>query len=182
MTGRRLRIRDARPDERAAIRDLTWSAYEAYAHVMTPSAWAGLRDAIQGALATDEPVERIVAEQDGELVGSVMLFPPDTQSYGAGGAVARVPELRMLAVAPAARGHGVGRALVEECVRRARQAGATALGLHSSASLHAAIRLYERMGFVRAPEDDFQPEGAELVMAYRLPLAGAGDLPPHDAH
>jgi hypothetical protein len=28
------------------------------------------------------------------------------------------------------------------------------------------------MGFVRAPEGDFQPEGAELVMAYRLALSG----------
>ena len=115
----------------------------------------GLREAIRGALATEGPLERIVAEQDGELVGSVMLFPSDTQSYGDAGAVARVPELRMLAVAPTARGQGVGRALVEECVRRARQAGATALGLHTSASLHAAIRPYERMGFVRAPKDDF---------------------------
>jgi ribosomal protein S18 acetylase RimI-like enzyme len=62
---------------------------------------------------------------------------------------------------------------MEECVRRARRAGADALGLHTSRSMRAAIRLYERMGFVRAPERDFRPEGAELVEAYRLPL-GAG--------
>jgi hypothetical protein len=36
--------------------------------------------------------------------------------------------------------------------------------------MQAAIRLYEQMGFVRFPEYDFQPEGAELVMAYRLNL------------
>ncbi len=172
MSSSELRIRDARPDERAAIHDLTWAAYEQYTQIMTPSAWAGLCDAIRSALATEGPVERIVAEQNGEIIGSVMLFPADTQSYGDASAVASVPELRMLAVAPSAREQGVGRALAEECVRRARQAGATALGLHTSVSLHAAIHLYERMGFVRAPEDDFQPEGAELVMAYRLPLAG----------
>lgn len=170
MTVRGLHIRDARDDERDAIRALTWAAYEQYATIMTPSAWAGLRDAIRGALAVEGQAARIVAVQDGELVGSVMLFPPDTQSYGDAGARASVPELRMLAVAPSARGQGVGQALVEECVRRARRAGATALGLHTSVSLHAAICLYERMGFVRAPEDDFQPEGAELVTAYRLPL------------
>lgn len=175
MSSSELCIRDARPDERVAISDLTWAAYEQYAQIMTPSAWAGLRDSIRGALATDGPVARIVAEQNSELVGSVMLFPADTQSYGDAGAVSSVPELRMLAVAPSARERGVGRALAEECVRRARRAGATALGLHTSASLHAAIRLYERMGFVRTPEDDFQPEGAELIMAYRLPLASSAE-------
>ncbi|HEU5014987.1 MAG TPA: GNAT family N-acetyltransferase [Roseiflexaceae bacterium] len=175
MSGRELLIRDARLDERAAISDLTWAAYEQYTQIMTPTAWAGLRDAIRSALATEEPAERIVAEQHGEIVGSVMLFPAETQSYGDGGAVTSVPELRMLAVAPSAREQGVGRALAAECVRRARQAGATALGLHTSASLHAAIRLYERMGFARVPEDDFQPEGAELVMAYRLPLASSAE-------
>jgi ribosomal protein S18 acetylase RimI-like enzyme len=45
--------------------------------------------------------------------------------------------------------------------------------------LRVAIHLYERLGFVRAPEYDFQPPGAEVVKAYRLPLDGpsreAGD-------
>jgi ribosomal protein S18 acetylase RimI-like enzyme len=82
--------------------------------------------------------------------------------------------VRLLAVAPEARGTGVGRALMGECVRRARAMGATELGLHTSVSMRAAMQLYERMGFVRAPEFDFQPPGAELVEAYRLRL-GAGE-------
>ena len=71
------------------------------------------------------------------------------------------PEVRLVAVDPNLRGRGVARALVDECVRRARTSGATALGLHSSRSMRAAIRLYERMGFVRDPDHDFQPPGAE---------------------
>ena len=59
-----------------------------------------------------------------------------------------------------------GRALAEECVRRVAQSGARRIGLHTSESLRAAIHLYEGMGFVRAPAHDFQPDGAELVMAY----------------
>jgi ribosomal protein S18 acetylase RimI-like enzyme len=58
--------------------------------------------------------------------------------------------------------------LVDECVRRAKASGAAELGLHTSKSMRAAIRMYERMGFVRAPEHDFHPEGAELVQGYRL--------------
>ena len=104
-----------------------------------------------------------------------MLYPPDASAYGDGRAGAGAPELRLLAVAPDARGRGVGMALVRECVRRAERAGASALGLHTSESLRAAIRMYERMGFVRVPEQDFQPEGAELVMGYRLAI-GNGNI------
>jgi len=59
---------------------------------------------------------------------------------------------------------------MDECVRRARAMGATDLGLHTSASMRGAMRIYQRMGFVRAPEHDFRPDGAELVEGYRLPL------------
>jgi GNAT superfamily N-acetyltransferase len=163
-------IRDARDDDRAAIRELTLAAYAEYATIMTSTAWAMLAGAVRQALDGEATAERVVAEQDGNLIGSVMLCPPAADAYG--GAVARIdwPEVRLLAVAPAARGQGVGTALMDECVRRARRAGAGALGLHTSASLHTAIRMYERMGFVRAPEYDFQPNGAELVTAYRLDL------------
>lgn len=164
-------VRDAHPGDREMIRALTLAAYSEFASVMEPAAWAGLDGAVRAALETEgEGVERIVAELDGEIVGSVMLYAPSTDAYG--GAVKRAgwPELRLLAVAPMARGAGVGRALVDECVRRARASGATELGLHTSESLRAAVRMYERMGFERAPEYDFRPEGAELVMAYRLPL------------
>ena len=170
MTLKQLHIRDARADERAAIRDLTLAAYAEYATIMAPTAWAALWQAVLAGLDAEGAVDRIVAELDGALLGSVMLYPPATNAYDAAGAGESWPELRLLAVAAAARGQGVGKALVQECIRRARRAGASALGLHTSESLQAAIRMYERMGFVRAPEGDFHPSGAELVMAYRLML------------
>jgi predicted N-acetyltransferase YhbS len=162
-------IRDARPGDRESIRALTLQAYDQYAEIMDPDAWAGLSGAIRNALEV-EGAERIVAERGGRLVGSVMLYPPDADAYNGAAGPASWPELRLLAVAPEARGAGVGQALVDECVRRARRMGATELGLHTSKSMEAAMRMYRRMGFVRAPEDDFQPEGAELVEGYRLPL------------
>jgi predicted N-acetyltransferase YhbS len=162
-------IRDARPDEREAIRALTLQAYEQYAATMAPQAWAGLSGAIHNGLQA-EGAEPIVAERGGRLLGSVMLFPPAVDAYGGITGPASWPELRLLAVAPEARGAGIGEALVEECIRRARRMGAAELGLHTSESMAAAMRMYRRMGFVRAPEHDFRPEGAELVEAYRLPL------------
>ena len=169
-----IRVRDVRPDERAAVRELTLRAYGEFATLMTPAAWAGLDQAVRAALdAEGGPAERIVAEREGTIVGSVMLYPPATDAYD--GLTGRVswPEVRLLAVAPEARGLGVGQALMDECVRRARAMGATDLGLHTSASMRGAMRIYQRMGFVRAPEHDFRPEGAELVEGYRLPLGGA---------
>jgi ribosomal protein S18 acetylase RimI-like enzyme len=165
-----LTVRDARDDERDAVRALTLRAYAEYASVMSPTSWAGLDGAVRAALASDAPVERIVAVRDGTIVGSVHLYPPSVDAYGALAGKAAWPELRLLAVAPEARGLGVARALVAECVRRARASGAEALGLHSSESMRVAMAMYERMGFERAPEHDFQPEGAELVQGYRLSL------------
>lgn len=163
-------MRDARDDEHAAVRALTLRAYAEYADVMAPAAWAGLERAVRAALADRGAAERIVAERAGELVGSVLLYPPSADAYGGLAAQASWPELRLLAVAPEARGLGVGAALVRECVRRARRMGARELGLHTSASMRVARAMYGRMGFVRAPEHDFRPDGAELVEGYRLPL------------
>jgi ribosomal protein S18 acetylase RimI-like enzyme len=171
-TTNQVHIRDARADERAAIGELTWAAYAEYATIMAPPAWEGLRAVLHATLEAWAPAERIVAEQDGALVGSVMLYPPAAQFYGDVVAGPGWPELRLLAVLPALRVQGVGEALVEECMRRAQRAGAAALGLHTSESMQAGIRMYERMGFVRAPEFDFRIDDSELIIAYRRDLNG----------
>lgn len=170
-------VRDARADEHAAVRALTLAAYAEYARVMTPPAWAGLDGAVRAALdVAAGAAERIVAVRadDGALLGSVFLFPAASDAYTGHAAPPPIPELRLLAVAPAARGLGVGEALVRECARRAQAAGAAALGLHTSASMRAAQRLYARLGFVRDPAADFRPDGAELVEGYRLALGAPG--------
>lgn len=164
-------VRDARPDEYDEIADLTWAAYREYARKMTPDAWDGLEQSVRSGLAATEPVERIVAERDGRIVGSVQLYPAAANAYNGAIGSSGCPEVRLLAVDPAARGSGIATALMEECIERARRAGATELGLHTSESMQTAIQMYERMGFVRYPADDFHPPGAEVVTAYRRKLA-----------
>ncbi len=165
-----IHIRDAQTDEMQTILDMTLTAYDEFGTSMPAVNWRGLKAIIIKTLNDPGPAEVIVAEVDGELVGSVLLFPADVNSYGDLVAGASYPELRLLAVSPSVRGRGIGTLLMEECISRARQAGATALGLHTGDSMVVALPMYERRGFVRIPEQDFDVEGGELVKAYRLDL------------
>ena len=139
---------------------------------MASRAWRALEAAIDRVLANPGAGQCIVADDEDRIVGSVFLYPGGASAY-ADDRVEVHPEFRLLAVAPNARGRGIGRALVDECIRRATASGATELGLHTSKSLATATALYEKMGFTRVPERDFQPDGAELVQGYRLMLPGA---------
>ncbi|NHC44811.1 GNAT family N-acetyltransferase [Motilibacter sp. K478] len=78
-------------------------------------------------------------------------------------------EFRMLAVAPEARGRGAGRALVEECLRRAAAAGAHRLVLSTQPASVVAHRLYDRLGFTRMPERDWSPAPGVDLLAYARP-------------
>jgi ribosomal protein S18 acetylase RimI-like enzyme len=165
-----LLVRDARPEDREKVEALTRLAYEEFAQTMTPGAWKALDGAVDAVLRDPGDAQCIVAEDEsGRIVGSVFLYPAGAAAYDTDAEVTS-PEFRLLAVSPSARNRGIGRALVEECARRARASGATELGLHTSKSLAGAIALYEALGFTRAPERDFRPDGAELVQGYRLAL------------
>jgi GNAT superfamily N-acetyltransferase len=161
-------IRAARSDENAATLALTQAAYQQYAAVMPH--WPIYQQMQRTILTADTIAARIVAEHDGRLVGSVLLFPAEANVYTADGANADWPELRMLAVAPEARGLGVGKALLNECIRRARASGATYLGLHTEEIMAVALGMYQRAGFVRLPAVDIRPTPDLLVMGYRLTL------------
>lgn len=168
-TEKGLHIRNAQDGDRDAIREVTLSAFQEYAAQM-PAHWEGYRQGMLATLANVAPAEQMVAEREGVMVGAVLLYPagavfsppnrpPITLDW---------PEMRLLAVAPAARGLGIGAALVRECIRRARRSGSAFLTLHTSDVMRVAMRMYERMGFVRAPALDFHPAQDLTVKGYRL--------------
>jgi len=164
--------RDATPNDVEVIRNVTLAAYEQYAASLPPPFWDAYRGNILATLAKPESAAQIVAEREGAVLGTVLLYPANAAIFrrGEGPPPMRWPEVRLLAVAPAARGHGVGDALMQECVARARRAGADRLALHTTPMMAAAVRLYTRMGFARAPELDFSPAPGFTVHGYTLGL------------
>lgn len=94
-----------------------------------------------------------VAERHAEVVGSVFLVD-------AGGGTAK---LRMLWVEPSTRGLGIGRRLVEECIRFAREAGYERMTLWTNDILVSARRIYETAGFRIVAEERHHSFGKDLV-------------------
>jgi ribosomal protein S18 acetylase RimI-like enzyme len=111
-----------------------------------------LRDVAKRAAAA----EVLVAVAEEHVVGGVTFVPsggPMADIAGPGEA-----EIRMLAVAREARRRGAGEALVRACVDRARATpGCVRVVLSSQPTMRSAHRVYERLGFVRTPERDWNP-------------------------
>lgn len=168
-----LTIRDARADEHDDIRELTVAAYTEYAAAMGDH-WddyrAGLLNRLGGSVA-----DRIVAQRDGALIGSVLLYPAGSSAPAPDGSTLHFnePEIGLLSVPPALRGQGIARALMSVCARRARDAGSDVLALHTMEMMTSAMALYDTLGFARDPEHDFSPAPNTWVRAYRLDLTGA---------
>jgi len=74
-----------------------------------------------------------------------------------------VAKLRLLIVDPDARGLGIGRRLVEECVRFARTSGYRTLTLWTHSQLAAARRLYQDAGFTRTHQEKNHSFGKDLI-------------------
>lgn len=172
-----LEVRLVRPEEHAVAGALVVAAYEALpgAHLSEDYA-AELADVGRRAREADV----LVALAAGELLGCA-TFVPDRSSPWAELLEDGEAGLRMLAVRPESQGRGVGGALLDACVDRARRSTRTALMLHTTPWMTAAHRLYERAGFARFPERDWTPVPEVPLLAYRLPL-GVPRAEPELAH
>lgn len=171
-------IRPVRPEEAETLGQLLVAVYAELpgmpAVADQPEYYGMLRDV---AKRTQAPARSIFAaiDGDGALLGSVD-FIGDMQHYGSGGSAGTIRAaagIRLLAVTPAGRGQGVGKALTRHCIQQAQALGRSAVILHTTRSMATAWGMYERMGFARFPELDFQ-QGKLEVFGFRLELLDRG--------
>jgi ribosomal protein S18 acetylase RimI-like enzyme len=165
----KLIIRDARLNELDEVSQILKRAYSQYADFLPDPDWKNYLEDIIDVRSRLPEVELIVAEIGGCLAGTVTLYlkyaTPPVEGWLPGWA-----GIRLLAVDPYYRGRGIGRDLMDECIRRCRKQGIKTIALHTSEIMGVAKRMYEKMGFKRIPEYDFHPRPEVVVMAYRLDL------------
>jgi GNAT superfamily N-acetyltransferase len=94
-----------------------------------------------------------IAELDGERVGSVFVVRKTDD----------IAKLRLLILDPKARGRGLGRRLVEECLRFAKSAGYSSMTLWTQSILTAARGIYERIGFRLVAQEPHHSFGVDLI-------------------
>jgi ribosomal protein S18 acetylase RimI-like enzyme len=164
-------VRDARAAELAEIGELRVAAYEAggfladashYGETLRSLGQDGRGQILAAVDARSGP------DGAGQILGTVMLLLPPHAEH-----IVRGPdeaEIRALAVAPEARGRGVGRALLQAVTDRARASGVRHLVLCTQTTMLAAQHLYLEAGFRRLPERDFSPVPGFTLPAYGLAL------------
>ena len=160
-------VRDAVPADYPAIREVVIAAYRQYADLLALDVFSPYLADVLDLEKHARHGRLFVVEVDGWVCGFGAFYPDATvQGVGwpAGWASGRA-----LAVHPAARGHGIARTLLATCESLAREVGAPVFAFHTASFMTKAIDFYERLGYRRAPEFDFD-------MAARYSRFGAAPI------
>jgi ribosomal protein S18 acetylase RimI-like enzyme len=159
-------IRPIRPEEHGRLAEITVAAYREAGETDEPY-YAELADV--GTRAASVDVLVAVDPTSGAVLGG-LTYVGDPMSPYAEGEFGEAATFRHLAVDEAARGRGVGRALVAAAIERARAGGRPSVGIFTRPFMTAAQALYESLGFERDPALDWQFAPGEWLFAYRLQL------------
>lgn len=164
---RDFQIRRALPEECARLGRLVVGAYASLPGMPRldeqPGYYGMLLDV--GKRASNPAISIFAAvSPDGRILGCVD-FIADMRQYGSGGGATQISDaagIPLLAVAPEARGAGVGKALTEYCIHLAVDNGKSKVILHTTKAMKTAWKMYEKIGFVRLNAIDFQQGTLEV--------------------
>ena len=132
----RLKIREARNEDREQITELVFSVLREY----------GLKPDPEGIDADLKDIEQeyfkrggvlYVLEDDGKIIGTYGLYPMESGSC----------ELRKMYLRKAYRGRGIGRSMLRQAVAKAEEMGFDEITLETATALVEAIELYKSFGF-----------------------------------
>lgn len=170
-------IRHAKLSEIDAVVEVLRGANAEFSHVLSAALFDAYLSNVIDVRSRLSVSELLVVELDGRIAGTITLYPDASQEGWAW------PEhwagIRAIAVAPHARGHGLGRKLAEAAIARATELDRSTVCLHTAHFMRAAVPLYERLGFRRCPDYDedvsalfgLDPVGDPmLAIGYHLPL------------
>lgn len=150
-------VRDARIDEYPALGQLMVEVYGQLPGFLSPQEqpayYAMLAD--MGAFARLKRTRLLVAELDGAIQGGVVYFGDMSQYAPMTRRLTDACGMRLLAVRDAARGLGLGRQLMETCIRQGSDDGHARMVLHTAEVMHTARAMYQRRGFQPMPSLDF---------------------------
>ena len=140
-----IRLRDYQSSDAENLNRIAVSAFDQFRDHYND--WPAMRAGLSKTSDLGVSGEVIIAELQGTFAGAVAYFGPNSQK--AAFFDQRWPIIRMLVADPAFRGKGIGRALSEECIARARRDGSPIIALHTSPIMTVALPMYLMMGFVK---------------------------------
>jgi DNA-binding MarR family transcriptional regulator/N-acetylglutamate synthase-like GNAT family acetyltransferase len=159
--------------------DLGWVVHRQALLYAEEYGWDGTYEALAAEIAAqfvkhyDPKREHCwIAERDGARVGAVLVAKASDE----------IAKLRLLHVEAEARGLGIGRRLVEECVRFSRRAGYQKLTLWTQSILHAARDIYKQAGFEMVRSEQHHSFGKDLTAeTWELDLRAETNAAPRTA-
>ena len=152
------------------IATITRDAYAEFAANSDKQFWSMYERATENTILHDDLAVRMVAKRGGEILGSVLYYGPYKRVVGGRELNNPFPEMRLLAVPPANRNLGIAGVLIRYCEDRASATGFDTITLHTTVLMQTAKAMYERRGYVRYAELDFEPVPGFIVWGYRKEL------------
>lgn len=167
-------VRNATPDEFEQIGELLVAVYsqlDGFPQQSEQPDYYRLLSNV-GEFVTKPETELLVAVDEKNSVAGAVVYFGDMYYYGSGGTATQEKNasgFRLLAVAPEARGNGIGKLLTMACIGKAREKKQENLVIHTTKAMQTAWKMYENIGFRRAEDLDFMQK--ELpVYGFRLKL------------